>query len=206
MQGLEEEPQQASARPRRYTREDFLALKDQASEIEDIAISIPKEIDVNGKGLTTEKGKELKGMSGENWNKDLMPQGIGGDKGKRGKRDYPGAIYKYTKEEMLAISKAGGKSQGARPEDLPANLCRTEPGNISEDAKRDREMRNNRGDRGDNRKVDSGRDFRSAREGIPAPRERDEKQSSRDRNIDRTILGRKLSNNDEKKRYTPSHH
>ena len=44
---------------RRFTRDDLLGLKDNASPLDVVAMSIPPEIDVNGKGLTTEKGKEL---------------------------------------------------------------------------------------------------------------------------------------------------
>jgi len=44
---------------KRYTREILLTLKDKASRIEELAIAIPAEIDVNGKGLITDKGRDL---------------------------------------------------------------------------------------------------------------------------------------------------
>merc|ERR1711871_1769064 len=187
---------------RRYTRDDLLALRDSPSQVHEVCMSIPPEIDVNGKGLTTEKGRELRTApfgSGGEWSRDVLPAGFGADKGIRGKRDYPGPVYKYTKEEMLAVSKKIGKSQHVRPEDLPANLCRSEPGNISEDAKRDRATRD-RGDRGDRNRE---RGF-SGRDGIPVPRDREERQGKQNRererdNTDRTILGRKISNDRRKK-------
>jgi hypothetical protein len=59
LQAGREAPVQGMTGRRKYTRDILLALKERASSLESVAMAIPPEIDVAGKGLITEKGKAL---------------------------------------------------------------------------------------------------------------------------------------------------